>query len=73
MSFRNLSVFSSEVLTPHWCLRFIIKKQRFLEYFTAVPDDFPPLRRCLNNPELMDVVADVEDPRQWLFGSPPCG
>ena len=33
-----------------------------MEYITAVPEDLPPLRRYLNNPELMDVVADVEGP-----------
>ena len=34
-----------------------------MECFAAIPEDLPPLRRYPNNPELMDVVAGVEDPR----------
>ena len=33
-----------------------------MECFAAIPEDLPPLRRYPNNPELMDVVAGVEDP-----------
>ena len=57
-----LSVLLGRIDSPHWHLRLVVKKRRPMEYITAVPEDLPPLRRYLNNPELMDVVADVEGP-----------
>jgi len=32
-----------------------------LEYFTSVPDDSQPLRRCIDNPELIDAIANMEN------------
>ena len=32
-----------------------------------MPDDSQPLRRCIDNPELMDVIADVENPAAMVL------
>jgi hypothetical protein len=32
-----------------------------LEYFASVPDDSQPLRRCIDNPELMDAIKRTEN------------
>ena len=58
----TLAVLFGMINSPHWRPHIVTKKWKLLEYFAAVPDDSQPLRRCLDNPELMDVVADVEDP-----------
>lgn len=68
----TLAVLFGMINSPHWRPHIVTKKWK-LEYFAAVPDDSQPLRRCLENPELMDVVADVEDPVAIVPGSPSCG
>jgi len=35
---------------------------KLLEYLTPVADDFQPLKRCLDNPELMDAIRNVANP-----------
>ena len=65
----TLDVLFGMINSPHWRPHIVTKKWKLLEYFAAVPDDSQPLRRCLENPELMDVVTDVEDPAAivlWL-------
>ena len=57
-----LSILLGYINSPHWHLCFVIKNQRFVEYITTIPEDLLPLCHYLNNPELMDVVASVEDP-----------
>ena len=65
----TLAVLFGMINSPHWRPYIVTKQWKLLEYFAAVPDDSQPLRRCLENPELMDVIANVEDPAAtvlWL-------
>ena len=32
-----------------------------LEHFTLIPDDSQPLRRCIDNPDLIEVIRNVDD------------
>ena len=32
-----------------------------LEYFTSVPEDSRPLRRCIDNPDLIDVIKSMDN------------
>ena len=55
--------------SPHWRPHIVPGKWRLLEYFTSVPDDSQPLRRCLDNPDLMDAIREVDQPSAivlWL-------
>ena len=56
------TVFFGMINSPHWRPHIVPDKWKLLEYFTSVPDDSRPLRRCIDNPELMDVIKNVEDP-----------
>jgi len=40
---------------------------RLLESFTSVPDDSQPLRRCIDSLELMDAIANVENPAAMVL------
>ena len=48
--------------SPHWRPHIVTDKWKLLEYFPSVPGNSQPLRRCLNNPELMDAIRDVANP-----------
>ena len=58
----SLAVLFDMINSTHWRPRIIPDKWKLLEYFTSVPDDSQPLKRCLDNPEIMDVVSKVNDP-----------
>jgi len=45
-----------------WRPRIAREKWKLLEHFTLLPDDSQPLRRCLDNSELMDAIANVDNP-----------
>ena len=68
-----LVVLFGMINSPHWRPHIATEKWKFLEYSTSVPDDSQPqdwgvpydpqpLRRCLDNPELIDAVRSVESP-----------
>ena len=57
-----LAVLLSMINSPSWRPHIDPKKWKLLEYFTSVPDDSQPLRRCLDNPDLMDAIRDVDSP-----------
>ena len=59
--------------SPHWRPHIVTDTWKLLEYFTSVPDDSQPqtwrvpydpqpLKRCLDNPELIDAIRNVESP-----------
>ena len=55
--------------SPLWRPHIVPNKWKLLQYFTSVPDDSQPLRRCLDNPDLMDAIRDVDEPSAivlWL-------
>ena len=55
--------------SPHWRPHIVTNKWKLLESLTSVPDSSEPLRRCLDNLELTDAVAEIGDPAvmvAWL-------
>ena len=63
----TLAVLFGMISSPHWRPHIVTEKWKLLEYFTSVPDDSVPLRRCIDNPELMDVVRNVADPAAMVL------
>ena len=47
--------------SPHWRPHIVGEKWKLLEWSTSVPDDFEPLKRCIDNPEVTDVILQVGD------------
>ncbi|KAF9649519.1 hypothetical protein BDM02DRAFT_3128351 [Thelephora ganbajun] len=65
----TLAVLFGMINSPHWRPYIVTDKWKLLEYFTSVPDDSQPLKRCIDNPELMDAIANVPNPAAivlWL-------
>ena len=48
--------------SPHWRPHIVTNKWKLLEYFISVPDDSRPLRRCIDNPELIYAILKTADP-----------
>ena len=57
-----LAVLFGMINSPHWRPHIVADKWNLLEYFPSVPGDSQPLRRCLDNPELMEAIRDVPNP-----------
>jgi hypothetical protein len=47
--------------SPHWRPHIVPEKWKLLEYFASIPDDSQPLRRCINNVELMEAIKGTEN------------
>jgi hypothetical protein len=62
-----LAVLFGMINSPQWRPHIVPSKWRLLEYFTSVPDDSQPLRRCLDNPDLMDAIRDVDNPSAMVL------
>ena len=62
-----LTVLFGMIDSPHWRPHIIVEKWSLLEYFTSVPDDSAPLRRCIDNPELMDEIKNVGNPAAMVL------
>lgn len=62
-----LTVLFGMMNSPHWRPYIFPDKWKLLEHFASVPDDFQPLRKCLDNPELVDAVVGVEDPAAMVY------
>jgi len=58
----TLAVLFGMINSPHWRPHIVADKWKLLEYFPSVPDDSQPLKRCVDNPELMDAIRDVANP-----------
>ena len=63
----TLTVLFGMINSPHWRPYVATEKWKLLEYFSSVPDDSHPLRRCLNNPELIEAISGVENPAAILL------
>ena len=64
-----LAVLFGMINSPHWRLHIVTEKRGLLEYFTSVPDDSQPLRRCIDNTKLMNVIKSIGNPAatvHWL-------
>ena len=48
--------------SPHWRPHIPEGKWKLLEYYPSLPDDYPPLKRCLKHPELVAAISGVADP-----------
>ena len=55
-----LTVLFGMINSPHWRPHIVTEKWKLLECFTSVPDDSQPLRSCINNPDLIEVIKDVD-------------
>ena len=63
----TLAVFFGMINSPHWRPHIVPDKWKLLEYFTSVPEDSQPLRRCLDNPELTSAISKVENPTAMVL------
>jgi hypothetical protein len=64
-----LAVLFRMINSPHWRPHIVPENWELLEYFTSVPDDYQPLKRCIDNLELMDTIGGLENPAamvHWL-------
>jgi hypothetical protein len=50
------TIFFGMISSPRWRPHIVMEKCKLLGYFTLVPDDSQPLRRCINSPELMYAI-----------------
>ena len=62
-----LTVLFGMINSPHWRPHIVVDKWRLLEHFSSVPDDSQSLRRCIDNPELMDAIKNVENPAAMVL------
>ena len=62
----GLTVLFGMVNSPHWRPHIVTEKLGLLEYFALVPGDSQPLKKCINNPELMDAMKDTPAAAIWL-------
>ncbi|KAF9784029.1 hypothetical protein BJ322DRAFT_1068234 [Thelephora terrestris] len=63
----TLAVLFGMINSPHWRPHIVTEKWKLLEYFASVPDDSQPLKRCLDNPEVTDVISEVNDPTAMVL------
>jgi hypothetical protein len=64
-----LAVLFRMINSPHWRPHIVSGKWDLLEHFTSVPDDFQPLKKCIDNPRLIDAIGNVGHPtamKHWL-------
>ena len=57
----TLAVLFGMINSPHWRPHILTEKWKLLECFTSVPDDSQPLRRCIDNSDLLDVIKDMDN------------
>ena len=57
-----LSVLLGMIDSPHWRPHIVTDNWKLLEYYASLPGDSRPLKRCIDNPELIDTVRDVNNP-----------
>lgn len=65
----TLAVLFDMINSPHWRPHIVPEKWDLLKFPIPVPDDFQPLRRCIDNPELIEAIRMVADPdviARWL-------
>jgi len=63
----TLAVLFGMINSSHWRPHIVVEKWKLLEYFTSVPDDSQPLRRCIDNPELMEAIKNVDNPAAMVL------
>ena len=63
----TLAVLFNMINSSHWRPHIVPNKWKLLDYFTSVPDDSQPLRRCLDNPELTIAISEVKSPAAMVL------
>ena len=53
--------------SPHWRSHIPKGKWKLLEDYPSLPDDCPPLKRCLENQELVADISQVTDPEAFAL------
>lgn len=53
------TVFFGMIDSPRWRPHIVVEKWKLLWYFTLVPNDSQPLRRCINSLELMYAIRGM--------------
>ena len=64
-----LTVLFGMINSPHWRPHIVAEKWDLLQHFASVPDDSLPLKRCIDNPGLVDEIRNVANPDaiiHWL-------
>ena len=64
-----LTVLLGMINSPHWRPHIVTEKWKLLEYFTSIPRDSQALRQCIDNPELIDAIKEMDNPAAsflWL-------
>ncbi|KAF9782344.1 hypothetical protein BJ322DRAFT_215073 [Thelephora terrestris] len=64
-----LTVLLGMINSQNWRPYIAPKDWNLLQYIASVPDDSQPLKRCLDNSELIDAISEVENPHArvlWL-------
>jgi hypothetical protein len=62
-----LTVLLGMINSPHWRPHIVPDKWALLEYFRSVPHDLESLCLCIKNPDLMDEIRNVENPRAMVL------
>ena len=62
----GLTVLFGMINSPHWRSHIVTEKLGLLEYFALVPGNSQPLKKCMDNPELIDGIKDVAAAALWL-------
>ena len=62
-----LTVLLGMINSPHWRPHIVPEKWKLLEYFTSVPEDSQPLKRCIDNPDLIYVIKGMGNQAASFF------
>jgi len=63
----TVTVLLGMINSPYWRPYIVTEKWRLLEYFASVPDDSLPLKRCIDNPDLMGEIKRTENPTAMVL------
>ena len=62
----GLTVLFEMINSPHWRPHIVMEKLGLLEYFALVPGDSRPLKKCIDNLEILDAMKETAAPAIWL-------
>ena len=62
-----LTVLFGMINSSHWRPHIVPEKWKLLEYFTSVPEDSQPLKRCIDNPDLIYVIKGMGNQAASFF------
>jgi len=63
----TLAVLFGMINSSHWRPHIVVEKWKLLEYFTSILDDSQPLKRCIDNPGLMEAIKNVANPAAMVL------